>query len=66
MVHFSESDKMIKISGKEEKSKTYSGFSDNISSLLTEELHQTKICFVFFYILANEEKYELMENVKKY
>ena len=34
MVDFSESDKMIKISGKVDKSNTYNGFSGNISFLI--------------------------------
>ena len=34
MVDFGESDKMIKINGKEDKSNTYDGFNGNISYLI--------------------------------
>ena len=35
-------------------------------SLLTEEFHQAKHFFAFFYILTIEEIDKLMENVKRY
>ena len=53
MVDFSESDKMMKISGKVVKSNTYNGFSSNVSFFFfffKEELLQIKIFSEFFYI----------------
>ena len=41
MVAFGQSDKIIKIIGKVNKSNTYNGFNVNIS-FLTDERHQTK------------------------
>ena len=40
MVDFGKSDKMIKISGKVDKSNTYNGYRGNIRSLLTEKLQK--------------------------
>ena len=48
MVHFRESDKMIKISGNVDKSNTR-GLIAIFCSLLTEKLHQTEHFLRFFF-----------------
>ena len=58
MVHFGESDKMIKISGKVDKWNTYNEFGSNIS-FFKEELLQTNF-FEFYYISAIEERDKIM------
>ena len=53
MVYYGESDKMIKISRKLDKSNTYNGFTGNISFFYSQNFFRLNI-FAFFYILSIE------------
>ena len=66
MVDFSESYKMIKISGKVDKSNTYNGFNNSISFFINRRTSSEKTFFEFFYILAIEKIDKLIENVNRY
>ena len=59
-----ESDKMIKISGKLDKSNTYNWFNDNISFFINRT-SSDKTFFAFFYILAIQGVDELGGERKK-
>ena len=56
MAGFGESDSIIKINGKVDKSTTYNGFSSNISFFIHWRTSSDKTFFEFYYILAIEEK----------
>ena len=60
MVYSGESDKMIKISGKADKSNTYNGFSGNISFFIQGRTSSDKINFEFFNISAIEGMDKIM------
>ena len=64
MIDFAESDKMIKISGKVDKSNSYNRFSGDISFFIIRTSSGWTI-FVFFDIFAIEKIDKLMENVKR-
>ena len=66
LLNFSEFDKMIKISGKVDKSKTDNRFSWNILFFIHGRTFLDGTFFEFFDILAIEEIDEIMVNVKRY
>ena len=52
MVDFGESNKMMKISGKLDKSDTYKGFESNISlCLIYPSFHSFFIIYIYIYIV---------------
>ena len=63
MLDFGESGKMIKISGKENKSKIYNGFNGNISFFINKKTSSDETFFMFFYILGIDET---RGNLKRY
>ena len=65
MVDFGKFDKIIKISGKVDKSNSYNGFSCNISSLFKEELLQTKFFNIFYILAIGEKDFKNGEKVKR-
>ena len=66
IVDFGLSDKMIKRSGKVDKSNYYNGFSGNISFFIHRRTSSDKIFFAFFYMLAIGVIDKIIEDVKRY
>ena len=64
MVDFVESDKMLKISGKEDMLNPYNVFNDNISFFINGRTLSDETFFEFFYILAIAGIDKTGENVK--
>ena len=62
IVNFVESDKMIKISEKVDKSNIYYGFSGNIPFFINRRTSLDSIFFAIFCILASEEINKQTEN----
>ena len=61
MVDFGKSDKMIKISGKADKSNSCDGYNCDISFFINNLLLTGIFFFAFFYILAIEEIVKLIK-----